>query len=143
MFEVPENILWGTPPYGRGIGIGSNYGGKLVAGKAGFVLEENEWPRIIQESGLLVGGFYISFRVLIAVYVGVSAWKPMVRGDVLPTALFCANTVVLVIGNISRPTSQGFAVLSMALALTAVRWSPKRPLPLGQALWSEIGRAHV
>lgn len=127
MFQVPDRILWNQSPFGRGIGIGSNYGAKLVQGKAGFVLEENEWPRIIQESGLVVGSLFIGFRLLIAVYVGITAWRPLLRGDVLPTALFFSNLVIIVVGNIGRPTSQGFAVLSMALALTAARWSPTRP----------------
>lgn len=127
MFQIPEEILWGTPPFGRGIGIGSNYGSKLIAGNAGFVLQENEWPRLIQESGLLVGSCYIAFRIIVALYVGLSSWRPLLRGDVLPIALFCSNLIVLVNGNISRPTSQGFAVISLGLALTAARWSPTRP----------------
>jgi hypothetical protein len=126
MFSIPDHILWQPEMFGRGIGIGSNYGSTLISGKAGFVLEENEWPRVIQESGLVVGSLFIAFRLLMTLYVGLSAWKPLLRGDVLPTALFFSNTVIIVVGNIGRPTSQGFTVLSMALALTAARWSPSR-----------------
>jgi hypothetical protein len=126
MFSIPDHIVWQPQLFGRGIGIGTNYGSSLLTGQAGFVLEENEWPRVIQESGLVVGSLFIAFRLLMTLYVGLSAWKPLLRGDVLPTALFFSNTVIIVVGNIGRPTSQGFTVLSMALALTAARWSPSR-----------------
>jgi hypothetical protein len=121
--SVSDYILSSTPPWGHGLGLGSNFGARLQQGTVGFLLEENEWPRMIQESGLAAGGLFILFRLFVAVVVGSRAWTALAAGNALGLALFFSNLPILINGNIVRPTSMGFVVLSMAFSLAASRFA--------------------
>lgn len=121
--SVPDFILRTTPPWGHGLGLGTNFGARLQQASVGFLLEENEWPRMIQESGLAAGGLFILFRLFVAVVVGSRAWAALAAGNALGLALFFSNLPILINGNIVRPTSMGFLVLSMAFSLAASRFA--------------------
>jgi hypothetical protein len=121
--SVPEAILLNTPPWGYGLGLGTNFGARVRTGSVGFLLQENEWPRMLQESGLLAGSLFILFRLILAAVVATRAWAALGVGNALGAALFFSNLPILINGNIVRPTSMGFVVLSMAFSLAASRFA--------------------
>jgi hypothetical protein len=119
--SLPQNALSDIPLFGHGLGLGTNFGAKVLTGRVGFVLAENEIGRVIFESGLLIGGVFLLFRLAMAAYVFSSAWQSLGRLQQLPISLMFANFTTLLFGQIGRPTSMGFVVLCMAFSLTAAR----------------------
>lgn len=119
--SVPEDILWRTPIFGHGLGLGTNFGAKTISGKVGFALAESEVQRVILESGLILGGLFLLFRFCLGAYIASRAWWALGQGQQLAISLFFANLTTLLFGQITRPTSMGFVVLSMAFSLCAAR----------------------
>lgn len=121
---ISDSLLWQTPIFGHGLGLGTNFASKVVTGNLGFALAENEVYRVLLESGFLIGSLFLSFRLLLAAHVFRYAWFALGYGQQLAMALWFSNITVITIGQIGRPTSMGFAVLSMSFSLAAARWSP-------------------
>ena len=121
LFQIPAVVWDRTPLFGYGLGMGTNFAATTMGGSPGFLLIENEWPRLIQESGALTGSLFILFRVGLCLHVGRLALLRLRRGDVLSIALFAASFHLLLIGPITRPTTLGFAVVGMGLSLAAGR----------------------
>jgi hypothetical protein len=119
---VPDSVLWETPLFGHGLGLGTNFGAKVVTGNVGFALSETELQRVLLESGVLIGSVFLLLRQAIVVYVFHSSWRALGRFQQLPISLMFANLPVIVYGQIGRPTSMGFVVLCMAFSLAAARF---------------------
>ena len=60
-------------------------------GQSTFLLSENEWTRIIFESGPILGLAFLMWRTLLAVYLGVVSLRALTRGEILPLLLFSAG----------------------------------------------------
>jgi|694.fasta_scaffold02921_12 hypothetical protein len=120
--SVPDSVLWETPLFGHGLGLGTNFGAKVVTGNVGFALSETELQRVLLESGVLIGSVFLLLRQAIVVYVFHSSWRALGRFQQLPISLMFANLPVIVYGQIGRPTSMGFVVLCMAFSLAAARF---------------------
>lgn len=118
-FEINQNIWEKTPAFGRGLGMGTNFAGQRYTGEAGFLLDENEWPRVIQESGIVVGSLYILYRIGLCLSILLRSLQALRLGTLLPLGLTLAGIHLLLFGAITRPTTMGFAVVSLGLALTA------------------------
>lgn len=119
LFQIPAAVWDKTPPFGFGLGMGTNFASTAMRGDAGFLLSENEWPRLIEESGAFTGSLFILFRTGLCLHVGRLALSRLRRGNVLPVVLFAASFHLLLIGAIARPTTLGFAVVGMGLSLAA------------------------
>lgn len=83
------------------------------------MLSENEWTRIIFESGPILGLAFLMWRTLLAVYLGVVSLRALTRGEILPLLLFSATFLIILSGQLGQPTSLGFAVVFNGLCLAS------------------------
>jgi hypothetical protein len=107
--------------------MGTRVASGLTGSEFDFMLSESEWPRVILESGPVLGVAYLLLRVLIVILLGVSSWRAL-REDSLPLLLFGASSLVVISGQFGQPTTLGFACLGGGLCLAAA--GPAAPAPL-------------
>jgi hypothetical protein len=119
VFEEGFSVLSKAPPFGYGLGVGTNAGAKFLIGRSVFLLAEGEWSRIILESGPLLGAAYLAWRTALAVRIGWLSLKSVRRGNLLPLLLFSASFLPFLSGQLGQPTILGFAVFVTGLALAA------------------------
>lgn len=112
-------VLTRTPLGGFGLGVGTNGGANFLVGHAEFLLAENEWARILLESGPILGAAFLFWRCAITWKVGRFAFDEVRRDNPLPLFLFSAAFFALLEGPFGQPTSLGFAVSLAGLALAA------------------------
>ncbi|MGI8436339.1 MAG: hypothetical protein ACR2NX_05480 [Chthoniobacterales bacterium] len=113
-------VLTRTPIGGFGLGVGTNGGANFLVGHAEFLLAENEWSRILLESGPILGTAFLLWRCAITWKVWWFAFNEVRRHDnPLPLFLFSAAFFALLQGPFGQPTSLGFAVSLAGLALAA------------------------
>jgi len=76
MFTQVGQSISSAPPFGHGIGAGSNAGAFISSGgTAGdWTLGEYEWPRIVQELGPFAGILFIAFRVGLSALLALKAF---------------------------------------------------------------------
>jgi hypothetical protein len=113
---IPEN-----PLFGHGLGIGTNVGAVLLTGGRDFLLAEEEYGRVLLESGPILGGAYLLFRLAIALWLAVQCARAVQQRHFLPLFLFVAVAINLIRGQWGQPTTAGFAVFAAGLCLAACR----------------------
>jgi hypothetical protein len=113
----------GAPLLGKGIGLGSNFGG-LYTGAGGLALGEGPWDRNVNELGSFIGLLFLALRVVLGVSLTVMAYRALRRGTVLPFYLLPTAALLVIIGALDQPTSQGFLVVSSALSCAALKGDP-------------------
>jgi hypothetical protein len=124
-----QPLFWATqaPIFGNGIGVGSNVGARLLQGKVGFMLAEDEWGKVFLELGPLLGGAFIAFRIAIACYMAQKALNALFTNrDNLPVLILSACAIAMIMNQWAPPTILGFAVLGAGLLLAAAK-SPDVP----------------
>ena len=126
-FTEPLQILNKAPFWGYGLGVGTNGGARFLTGRSAFLLTENEWSRIILESGPILGLAFLFWRTALAFYIGYLVLKQLMLGRTLPIFLFGAGFFALLNGSFGQPTSLGFAVVLNGLCLAAMN-GPKTEL---------------
>lgn len=118
-----QPFYWASvaPFFGHGIGVGSNVGARLLSGKTGFLLAEDEWGKIFLELGPVIGGAFIAFRLAIVVHL---TWRALgalfSRRDNLPILLVSAAAVPILLNQWAPPTLLGFAVFGGGLVLASL-----------------------
>jgi len=117
-------VLNRVPVGGYGLGVGTSGGASFLTGQASFLLAENEWSRILLESGPILGLAFLIWRTAIAAKLGLFAIRQVRLGNTLPLFLFSAGVFVMLQGPLGQPTTLGFAVVFMGLGLAA---RPKAP----------------
>ncbi len=120
-FSESAYIFTKAPWFGYGLGIGTNAGANILTGHNVFLLTEGEWPRILLESGKLLGLAFVVWRVALTFYILVASFRALKAGNLLPLFLFTAGAVSLFWGQFGQPTILGFAVVTLGLALAATR----------------------
>ncbi|RYZ30145.1 MAG: hypothetical protein EOO10_03855 [Chitinophagaceae bacterium] len=115
----------GYPFFGKGLGMGTNVGAMLLSGEKEFLVAEEEWPRIIGEMGPLLGVLTLLVRMLVSLFISISAFKKLSFGDMLPWLLLSFALINLPLGQWAQPTNLGFAIVSGALVLASVRGTHK------------------
>ena len=118
-FTEGLQVLTRAPIGGFGLGVGTNGGANLLVGHAEFLLAENEWSRILLESGPILGAAFLLWRCAITFKVGRFALSQVRRDNPLPLFLFSAAFFALLEGPFGQPTSLGFAVALAGFALAA------------------------
>jgi hypothetical protein len=124
-----QPLFWATqaPIFGNGIGVGSNVGARLLQGKVGFMLAEDEWGKVFLELGPLLGGAFIAFRIAIACHMALKAFHALFTNrDNLPVLILSACAIAMIMNQWAPPTILGFAVLGAGLLLAAAK-SPDVP----------------
>ena len=114
-------VIGKAPFLGYGLGVGTNAGAKLLLGQATFLLMEGEWPRIILESGPVLGSAYLLWRLGLAVLVLWLSIRSIISGNLLPILLFASSILPMVSGQFGQPTILGFAVFVTGLAVAAMQ----------------------
>ncbi|MEO5717245.1 MAG: hypothetical protein ABIR29_01580 [Chthoniobacterales bacterium] len=114
-----------VPLGGYGLGVGTSGGANFLTGQASFLLAENEWSRILLESGPILGLAFLIWRTALAWKLGYFAVRQIRAGNTLPILLFSAGIFVVLQGPFGQPTSLGFAVIFAALCLAARPFEPK------------------
>lgn len=120
-YQDTFNGLLSVPLLGYGLGMGTNAGAALLGLKGRFLLAEAEWPRVVRESGPILGFGYILLRLAIAVWMGKLALRCVSTGNLLPLLSFAACGLNIISGQFGQPTSLGFAVFGGGLCLAAMR----------------------
>ncbi|MHB8636589.1 MAG: hypothetical protein ACYC96_08965 [Fimbriimonadaceae bacterium] len=110
-----------TPLVGDGLGVGTNGGASALTGSAKFLLSEEELPRLVQESGPVLGLLIIGFRLYLVLWLGWRSLQAVRRGTVLAACLFGACAVNLLLGHFGQATVVGFTVLTAGLCLAAAQ----------------------
>jgi hypothetical protein len=118
-----------APLAGFGLGVGTSGGATLLGSQSTFLLSENEWTRIIFESGPILGLAFLLWRTVFAGYLGVVSFRTLVGGDVLTLILFSAGFLLIVNGQLGQPTSLGFAVVLNGLCLASTHSGKTAPIP--------------
>lgn len=124
-FFQPFRTAQRAKTFGMGIGVGSNVGAKLLSGKVGFLLAEDEWSKIFLELGPLLGGAFILFRVVLTAYLGFVALLALLqKRQALPLLIFSAAGVAVFQYQWGPPTVLGFAVFGSGMVLAALNRAP-------------------
>jgi hypothetical protein len=130
-FGQSVDVACSVPPLGYGLGLGTNAGAALLTGSRQFLMAESEWPRVVAESGPVLGYAYLLLRLWICGFLVRQAWLALGRGQTMPFFLVAAACLDLISGQFGQPTILGFAVLSAGLSLAASGTSLLAP-PISQ-----------
>lgn len=90
-------VLGSTPLLGFGIGMGTAGGAAIaiLGGERGMILNENEWPRIIEEGGVF-GLLYLSYRLFLTGWLFAGAVKSTrLSTNPMPILLFSFSGVMM------------------------------------------------
>ena len=98
-FKVIDRL----PLAGYGLGIGTNGGARFLVGRAAFLLAENEWSRILLESGPLFGVAFLLWRTILTFRIGYLSFVELTLGRTLPIFLFSAGFFALLDGPFGQP----------------------------------------
>ena len=109
------------PLFGYGLGIGTNVGGRVLVGRAAFLLAESEWSRVLGENGAIFGLAFLLWRTLFTWRLGRLSFTALRRGDLLPILIFSSGFILLLNGQLGQPTTLGFATFLNGLCLAATR----------------------
>ena len=70
----PFIIGFDAPIFGHGLGLGTNAGAAL-AGRGPFALGEDDWTRIVNEVGPILGNLYLLWRILVVVHLFQTSYR--------------------------------------------------------------------
>ncbi|MEO9894557.1 hypothetical protein [Aurantibacter sp.] len=108
--------------FGHGLGIGTNAGGKLMTGeKTMLIYAEDEWARLIGESGLLIGLALIFIRVVLGLHLAFSSLKALKQNNLLPWLLLSFCLLLLPNGQWGQPTTLGFSIFVTGLLIASFK----------------------
>lgn len=111
-----------APLWGVGLGAGTSTGAQLLGGSSmfAFMNGENEWGRVMNESGYVFGLMVIALRCAFGLDIFIKSHKMLNRGnDMLPWMLCVFMLLNEPQGQLGVPTNLGFAVISGGFALAA------------------------
>jgi hypothetical protein len=115
------NYITRVPFWGHGIGVGSNVGSRVLTGRVGWLLPEDEWSKIFAELGPVLGGSFVLWRCALVGWLFVGSWRRLrSTGDNLPFLLWSGCAFALFMGQLAPPTILGFTVVGGGLTLAAL-----------------------
>lgn len=120
-FTQPLHWAAHAPFFGHGVGVGSNVGARLLSGRVGFLLAEDEWGKIFLELGPVLGAAFIGFRVFLVMYMLLKSLQALYSNrDNLPILIWSACAFPIALSQWAPPTILGFAVVGGGLLLAAL-----------------------
>jgi hypothetical protein len=121
-FTDPFLVAAEAPLLGKGIGLGTVAGARLMTGQSLFLLSESELARDVLELGPLLGFAFIAWRAWLVWHLMRGSWRSMgEQGDALPWLITGATFLNVLSGQWGPSTHLGFAVFGAGLALAAMR----------------------
>jgi hypothetical protein len=118
-FTEPFEYISKIPLSGYGLGLGTAGGARFLVGQGGLLLSENEWLRIIAESGPLLGLAFIILRIALTGKLLMVSLRALKSGQVLSILLFATVFLGMLNGQLGQPTTLGFTVVLAGLCLAA------------------------
>ncbi|MEO7166287.1 MAG: hypothetical protein ABI787_01635 [Spartobacteria bacterium] len=118
-FTEGLSVIDRVPLGGYGLGVGTSGGASFLTGQASFLLAENEWSRILLESGPILGIAFLIWRCAFAFKIGLFSIRQVRAGNTLPLFLFSAGIFAVLQGPFGQATTLGFAVVFAGLCLAA------------------------
>jgi hypothetical protein len=115
----PIVLMGNAPILGAGLGMGTNVAAGLLTGQRGFLGAEDEWGRLIFESGPIFCLLLIVFRVALTFTIAVQAYQALRRDNILPILIFAGCGLLILNGQWGVPTTLGFAVFGAGITLAA------------------------
>jgi hypothetical protein len=112
-----------APVFGKGIGLGSNFGGTYT-GAGGLALGEGPLDREVNELGSFIGLLFVALRAVLGVSLVAMAYRALRRGTVLPFYLLPTTVYLVLAGALDQPTGEGFLVVLSALSCAALKGDP-------------------
>jgi hypothetical protein len=117
---IEQTDFFGNP-YGVGMGAGAAAIAKLVESEVLFPAGEDEFSRVLHEFGPFPGIFFMLFRLMLAVFIGVAAVDRARHREPLALLLVPLTFSSLVLSVLEQPTGQGFMVLGLAFSIAAMK----------------------
>jgi len=108
-----------APILGKGLGMGTKVGERLLGGSGEYMSAEGEPARVVIEMGPMIGSCYLIVRLGICVMLCRAAAKSAGIGNSLPMLLFGACVMLISTGQFSQTSTVGFSVLGGGLCLAA------------------------
>jgi hypothetical protein len=121
-FTEPFTYMPKMPLTGYGLGLGTAGGARFLTGQGALLLSENEWTRIMAESGPILGLGFIILRVALAIKLLRSSLRALKAGEVLSILLFMCAFLGILNGQLGQPTTLGFTVVLAGLCLAATNF---------------------
>jgi hypothetical protein len=116
---VPITTMGNVPFFGNGLGIGTNAATGILHGVRGFMGPEDEWGRLIFESGPVLGLLLCIFRIALTVTLARQAFAALRQDNILSILIFAACGLTVLNGQWGVPTTLGFAIFASGLTLAA------------------------
>lgn len=122
LFE-PQNLSRiDIPFFGFGQGMGTNAASAMMGADRGFLLAEEEWSRVVDESGFLFGWIILFTRLFFSLSMLKKAYTAMVKKkNSLPFFLMASALPVLISGQWGVAPILGFAALLGGLAIASLK----------------------
>ena len=121
-FAEPFRVLEKAESLGIGLGMGTNAAGGLLTGERQFMAgTENEWARHFLESGMVLGGLYILWRIALVIQLLRVSLKALRTLNPLPMLLFSSCALLVLIGPVGIPMTLGFVVMGAGMTLAAAK----------------------
>jgi len=121
-FTDPFVYLPKMPLTGWGLGLGTAGGARFLLGQGTLLFSENEWTRILAESGPILGFAFIFWRVALMVKLFRVGLRALKAGEVLSILLFSTAFLGVLNGQLGQPTTLGFTVVLAGLCLAAANF---------------------
>ena len=123
IITAPYEYSLFTSFFGNGLGSATRAGAALGGG---YGAAEISWSRPVLENGIIIGIFFIIWRIWITKDLLISCVRAIKRGNYLAIFLFGAAGPILLFGLLGQPTNLGFAAFGSGLCLAAAI-SKKKP----------------
>jgi hypothetical protein len=120
-FTKPIMNGFDGPFFGKGLGMGTNAGSKLLTGNISYLISEGEWGRLIGEMGFFLGLIVILIRCVFVINLGITSFKKTKQAEILPWLLFGSGALMIVGGLYGQPTSLGFSTLYGGLIVASLK----------------------
>ena len=116
IITAPYTYAQFTDFWGNGLGTATR-AGSMLSGQFGFA--EISWSRPVLENGLLVGSFFLIWRIWITKDLLKTCINCIKKNNYLPIFLFGAAGPVMLFSPLGQPTNLGFAVFGSGLCLAS------------------------
>ncbi|WP_269241701.1 hypothetical protein [Flavobacterium limnophilum] len=122
-FTGVQNFKGGEIPFwGFGQGYGTNVAAVLISNKMGFLVSEEEWSRVVAESGYLFGWGILFIRLFWSLSLLKKSFRVLTyKKDLLAFLLMPSVLIFVISGQWSQPTILGFSALLGGLVLASLK----------------------
>ena len=107
-----------VPTWGYGIGTGTRVGISMITP---HMITDEDWTRIVYESGILLGGCFILLRICLTIKIILRSFKFAHKNtDIMPLIFLPCTLFFLPQGPLGSTVSLGFTVIAVAFSLTII-----------------------